>query len=227
MLLGTALGDLLHGLPINSDHNYTGSFWGLLVPYGLYTGLTLTVLSLFLGATYLTLKTDGDLHERCARLSGRLGWLAAVVAFGWLTWSHVGLSVGFVPNPIDALALIAIVAAAWLAEARSQGWAFAAAAIAIGSIVGVDLLRPVPPGHGVEHQHRLQPHHRQLGQPLLHPDGHDRGRRHRLPRRARLPGLEPLGLPQTAHLPAHTANPVGPAARTRRPRVRDLEPGQA
>jgi cytochrome d ubiquinol oxidase subunit II len=136
LLLGTALGDLLHGLPINSDHNYTGSFWGLLVPYGLYTGVTLTVLSLFLGATYLTLKTEGELHERCARLAGPLGWLAAAVSFGWLTWSHVGLGVGFVPNPIDALALIAIIAAAWLAESRSQGWAFAAAAVAIGSIVG-------------------------------------------------------------------------------------------
>jgi cytochrome d ubiquinol oxidase subunit II len=135
LLLGTALGDLLHGLPIDKDHNYTGSFWGLLVPYGLYTGLTLTVLSLFLGAAYLTLKTEGALHERCARLSGRLGWPAALVTFGWLTWSHVGLSVGFVPKPIDALALIAIVAAAWLAETRSQGWTFAAAATAIGSIV--------------------------------------------------------------------------------------------
>ena len=77
LLLGTALGDLLYGLPIDSAHNYTGSFWGLLVPFGLYTGITLTVLSLFLGATYLTLKTDSELHQRCARLSGRLGWLAA------------------------------------------------------------------------------------------------------------------------------------------------------
>ena len=135
LLLGTALGDLLYGLAINSDHNYTGSFWGLLVPYGLYTGVTLTVLSLFLGATYLTLKTDGALHQRCARLASRLGWLAAAVAFGWLTWSHVGLNVGFVPKPIDALAFIAIMAAAWLAETRSQGWAFTAAAVAIGSIV--------------------------------------------------------------------------------------------
>src|SRR5271169_983240 len=59
LLLGTALGDLLYGLPIDSAHNYTGSFWGLLVPYGLYTGLTLTVLSLLLGVTYLTLKTEG------------------------------------------------------------------------------------------------------------------------------------------------------------------------
>ena len=136
LLLGTALGDLLYGLPIDQNHNYTGSFVGLLVPYGLFTGVTLTVLSLFLGAAYLTLKTDGDMPQRVARLSGRLGLIAAAVVFAWLTWSHVGLSVGFVPSPIDALALIAVVAAAWLAEARSQGWAFAAAAVSIGCVVG-------------------------------------------------------------------------------------------
>src|SRR5277367_3961521 len=81
LLLGTALGDLLHGLPIDQDHNYTGSFFGLLVPFGLYTGLTLTVLCLFLGATYLALKTDGEVRERATRLSGRLGWLAALITF--------------------------------------------------------------------------------------------------------------------------------------------------
>ncbi len=134
-LLGTALGDLLHGLPINSSHNYTGNFLGLLVPYGLYTGLTLTVLSLFVGAAYLTLKTDGALHDRVARLSGRLGWLAVVITFGWLTWSHVGLGSGFFPNPIDVLALVAVVGGALLADSRSEGWAFAAAATAIGSVV--------------------------------------------------------------------------------------------
>ena len=136
LLLGTALGDLLHGLPIDSSHNYTGSFWGLLVPFGLYTGVTLTVLCLFLGATYLTLKTEGALHDRVSRLSGRLGWLSVVITFGWLTWSHVALSVGFVPSPIDALALVAVVGAAWSAESGSEGWAFAAAAVAIGSVVG-------------------------------------------------------------------------------------------
>ncbi len=123
------------GSPSTPRHNYTGSFWGLLVPYGLYTGLTLTVLCLFIGAAYLTLKTEGALHDRVARLSGRLGWLAVVITFGWLTWSHVGLSTGFVPNPIDALALVAVVGGALLAESRSEGWAFAAAATAIGSVV--------------------------------------------------------------------------------------------
>jgi cytochrome d ubiquinol oxidase subunit II len=61
--------------------------------------------------------------------------LAAIVTFGWLTWSHVGLNVGFVPNPIDALALVAVVAGAWLAESGSEGWAFTSAAVAIGSVV--------------------------------------------------------------------------------------------
>jgi cytochrome d ubiquinol oxidase subunit II len=136
LLLGTALGDLLHGLPIDKAHNYTGSFFGLLVPFGLYTGVTLTVLSLFLGATYLSLKTVGELHARAVRLSGRLGWLAAAVTFGWLTWIHVGLGVGFFPNPFQVLGLVAVVGAALLAESDAEGWAFAAAATAIGSVVG-------------------------------------------------------------------------------------------
>jgi cytochrome bd ubiquinol oxidase subunit II len=136
LLLGTALGDLLHGLPIDSAHNYTGTFFGLLVPFGLYTGVTLTVLSLFLGAAFLTLKTTGDLHDRAARLSGRLGWVASVITFGWLTWIHVGLGDGFLPNPFQVLALVAVVGAALFAESHSEGWAFAAGATAIGSVVG-------------------------------------------------------------------------------------------
>ncbi len=134
-LLGTALGDLLYGLPINSSHNYTGTFFGLLVPFGLYTGATLTALSLFLGAAYLTLKTEGDLHNRVAKLSARLGWVAAVITFGWLTWSHVGLGVGFVPSPFDAVCLAAVVAAALFAESGAQGWAFTAGAVTIASAI--------------------------------------------------------------------------------------------
>ena len=55
---------------------------------------------------------------------------------GWVTWSHLGLNEGFVPKPVDALALLAVIAGAWLAESRSEGAAFAAGAVAIGSVVG-------------------------------------------------------------------------------------------
>ena len=45
LLIGVALGDLLHGLPINSQHDFTGNFFDLLTGYGLMTGVTLLVLS--------------------------------------------------------------------------------------------------------------------------------------------------------------------------------------
>ena len=59
-----ALGDLLHGLPINSSQNYTGSFWDLLQPYAVFTGVTLVLICLLHGATFLCLKTTGDMRER-------------------------------------------------------------------------------------------------------------------------------------------------------------------
>ena len=67
LLIGVALGDLLHGLPINSSQEYTGSFWDLLQPYGLFTGVTFVLLCLLYGATFLCLKTTDDLRERSWR----------------------------------------------------------------------------------------------------------------------------------------------------------------
>ena len=45
LLLGIAIGDLLHGLPINKDGNYAGTFWDLFTPYGVWVGLTLLALT--------------------------------------------------------------------------------------------------------------------------------------------------------------------------------------
>ena len=135
-LLGVALGDLLHGLPINSQHEYTGGFWQLLTPFGLWTGLTLTVLSLLMGATYLTLKTTGEIHALAQHAATGIGAVAVIVSFGFFTWVHVGLSTGFVPEPLEALALMAVIAAAWLTNARADGWAFLAAAVGIAGTVG-------------------------------------------------------------------------------------------
>ncbi len=135
LLLGVALGDLLHGLPINSKQLYTGNFFGLLVPYGLWTGITLLSLCLLSGATYLRLKTVGDLHERAATISKPIAAAAVITVFGFLTWTHVGLSKGFVPNPIEAFAMLAVLAAAWLTTTEAEGWAFFATCLAIGGTV--------------------------------------------------------------------------------------------
>ena len=94
------------------------------------------MVCLFLGSTYLALKTTGEFHDRISTLSGRIGWVAAVLVWIFVTWSHLGLGKGFVPNPLDAVAVMAAFAAAWLAVVKQEGWAFTAACLAIGSTVG-------------------------------------------------------------------------------------------
>ncbi len=144
LLLGVALGDLLHGLPINRGHQYTGSFWGLLVPFGLFTGLTFLVLSLLSGATFLALKTTGELHDRVMRFTRPISIVAVLAVFGFITWCHVGLGEGFLPNPFEVLAFVAVVAAAWLATRGDQGWAFAAASVAMAASVATIFIELYP-----------------------------------------------------------------------------------
>ncbi len=94
------------------------------------------VLSLLSGATFLSLKTTGELHDRALRAAAGIGLVAVIVSFGFMTWIHVGLSTGFVPEPLEALALLAVIVAAWAARERAEGWAFMAACVGIGGTVG-------------------------------------------------------------------------------------------
>src|SRR4029077_15204634 len=81
-LLGVALGDLLHGLPINSSQNYPGSFWTLLQPYAVFTGVTLVLICLLHGATFLSLKTTGDMHERSRQIARTVAPFTAAAVVG-------------------------------------------------------------------------------------------------------------------------------------------------
>ncbi len=88
LLLGVGLGDLLNGLPIDSSHEYTGNFFGLLTPYGLWTGVTLVALCLLHGATFLKLRTTDDVRERARALARPLGWVAIALVVGWVIWTR-------------------------------------------------------------------------------------------------------------------------------------------
>lgn len=144
LLIGVALGDLLHGLPIDKQHQFTGNFFTLLTPFGLVSGLTMLSLSLVMGANYLTLKTTGELRKRAADYAVRLGWASIVLVWGFVTWAHLGLGRGFVPNPFEVLAVLAVVAATWLAHERQEGWAFTAAAVAVASTVATFFVELYP-----------------------------------------------------------------------------------
>jgi len=136
LLLGIGLGDLLHGLPINSNHDFTGSFFDLLTPYGLWTGATLLGLSLLHGATFLKLRTTDGIRERASELGRPLGWIAIALVVGFVIWTRNVAGGADVPGPVEFLAVIAVIASARLASTDYDGWAFAASALAIAATVG-------------------------------------------------------------------------------------------
>jgi cytochrome d ubiquinol oxidase subunit II len=132
LLLGIALGDLLHGLPINSSHEFTGNFFDLLTPYGIWMGVTLLALSLFHGATFLTLKTTSPVSDRADRAARMLAWPAVAAVVGFSIWTRAIAGEHFA-SPLIALAVIAVGAAGYLAYARQHAWAFAASAATIAT----------------------------------------------------------------------------------------------
>jgi cytochrome bd ubiquinol oxidase subunit II len=137
LLLGVGLGDLLNGLPINQNHDFTGNFFDLLTPYGLWTGLTLVGLCLLHGATFLKLKTTDTVRERARFIARPLGWAAIALVIGFVIWTRAVANGADVPDPVQILAVIAVIAAARLAVSEHHdGWAFAASAIAIAASVG-------------------------------------------------------------------------------------------
>jgi cytochrome bd ubiquinol oxidase subunit II len=134
-LIGLALGDLLHGLPVNSSQNYTGSFWTLFQPYGVFTGITLVAICVLHGSTFISLKTLGDVRERAGRLAGRAAPLTALIVLAFAIWTHVIAGKGVLPNPVEIVAILAILASAWLAHDGHDGWAFTATTLAVALTV--------------------------------------------------------------------------------------------
>jgi cytochrome bd ubiquinol oxidase subunit II len=135
LLTGIALGDLLAGLPINSAQNYTGTFWDLLQPYALLTGVTLVLICALHGATFLSLKTTGDMRERAARLARRIAPVTAAAVLAFIIWTHITASTAFLLNPPELLAVLAALAAVWLVYEHREGWAFAATTVTIAACI--------------------------------------------------------------------------------------------
>jgi cytochrome d ubiquinol oxidase subunit II len=132
---GVALANLVHGVPLDSDGNYSGNVLDLFNAYTVLAGLATVALFALHGATYLTLRTTGDLCARAAALARRLAVPVAVLLGGMLAWT---VAVGVNRNDKDvfppvlpaALGVGALVLAVVFVLRRRSGWAFVATAVA-------------------------------------------------------------------------------------------------
>jgi cytochrome d ubiquinol oxidase subunit II len=66
-LIGVAMGNIAWGIPLDENHEFTGSLLTLLHPYALMMGLTTMALFAMHGAIYLHLKTEGELQAAIRR----------------------------------------------------------------------------------------------------------------------------------------------------------------
>ena len=123
LLWGVAFANIVHGVPLDSHHNYTGTFFTLLNPYALLGGLTTLVLFALHGAAFLSLRTTGEVRERARAIARNLGLIAVPVAGAFLVWTELSLGNGWTVAPA-VLAALALVGAVLLISGGREGWAF-------------------------------------------------------------------------------------------------------
>jgi cytochrome d ubiquinol oxidase subunit II len=130
ILWGVAFANIVAGVPIDANHEFTGDLFTLLNPYGLLGGVTTLGLFVTHGAVFLALKTTGELRERATSVAWSAGLATAVVAVAFLAWTQVqrGDPASMVLSVLAAAALVGAIVANRL---RREGWAFIGTALTI------------------------------------------------------------------------------------------------
>ena len=144
LLLGVALGNVIRGVPLNAQGDYTGTFWQLLNPFSLLVGVTGLAMFVSHGASWAALKTEGALQLRAARVRfwAHLVFLALVV----LTTIYAAFEVSdharhVVTRPMGWVMIVAFVGGAALARvamARKRDFAaFIGSALSVAALMGI------------------------------------------------------------------------------------------
>ncbi|HEV2229343.1 MAG TPA: cytochrome d ubiquinol oxidase subunit II [Steroidobacteraceae bacterium] len=153
LLFGVAFGNLFLGLPFHFDALqrpvFTGSFFGLLRPFGLLVGLVSLAMLVMHGAAYAALKVGEPMSRRAAAV-GRRAALVFIVGFlvagAWVANAIDGHRIS---SAVDTLAAanplakhVAVAPGAWLGNYRAHGvlWLAPLAAV-IAAALAAALLR--------------------------------------------------------------------------------------
>lgn len=135
ILWGVAFANLVRGVNLDENHQYSGTFWDLLNPFALLGGAVTLTLFLSHGAIFMSLKTDGIVRERAQALAKKLSLAAIVVAGVWAVWAQLAFANSAWTWAAVGVAAVALVAAWAAASAGRHGWAFVANAVAIVAAV--------------------------------------------------------------------------------------------
>ncbi|HTR59536.1 MAG TPA: cytochrome d ubiquinol oxidase subunit II [Casimicrobiaceae bacterium] len=141
LIFGVAFGNLLQGVPFHFDGDqrvfYTGSFFGLLNPFGLLAGLVSVAMLAMHGAVYVQLRTEGDLQARARRaalMCGAVFLVAFAIGGGWIASGIDGFRIVTMPTADSAFTPLAKtverVPGGWLGNYGQYPWMILAPVLA-------------------------------------------------------------------------------------------------
>ena len=132
LLIGVAMGNVVQGIPLNEQGDFTGTFLSLLNPYALLLGVTTVALFTMHGAIFLTLKTEGIMQVQLRRLVR-----PCMVIFIILISLHSLATISYIPHVRFAVekhpwlfllvvlcAALFITAVPYFLKRHKEGWAF-------------------------------------------------------------------------------------------------------
>ena len=152
IVFGVAFGNLLQGVPFQFDPatmavTYSGSFWRLLNPFGLLTGLVSLAMLVMHGATFLQIRTEDALQLR-ARAAARWAAIAFIALFAiagiWIAYGIAGYRIVSMPAASSAFVPIAKTVESspgiWLANFTAYKWMMLAPIVAFAGALAVIVL---------------------------------------------------------------------------------------
>ncbi|MFZ2324886.1 MAG: cytochrome d ubiquinol oxidase subunit II [Ignavibacteriaceae bacterium] len=135
LLWGVAISNIIRGVPIDQNMNYTGNFFTLLNPYSLVGGITSLFLFTLHGSIFLSLKLTDELLESARKTAGKLWLPTTLVLFVYVVYGYFATDMfsklGINPGVIPILAGIAILSVGYLLKIKREGWAFVMTGITI------------------------------------------------------------------------------------------------
>ncbi|KAA9131209.1 cytochrome d ubiquinol oxidase subunit II [Microbacterium caowuchunii] len=128
-LWGVAVANIVQGVPLDVDHEFTGSLLTLLNPYGLLGGLTTLLLFFTHGVYFVALKTDGQVRRDARTLAAKSGIVTVLVAAIFLAWTVQNAVAANAPAVALVMACAGAAAVLLIASLVAnridrEGWAF-------------------------------------------------------------------------------------------------------
>ncbi len=142
LVFGVAFGNLLQGVPFTFDElmrpYYSGSFFGLLNPFALLTGVVSLSMLVMHGAVYLQMRTEGEIAAR-ARKAARIFGMAFIAAFVlagvWQAYGIQGYRIAAIADPGTAISPLAKTvekaSGAWMGNYKTYTWMWTAPTLAV------------------------------------------------------------------------------------------------